>query len=185
MQRPLTSLGLCSLGLVLAAIGCSGSDKDDTSAGPPDLNIETGDPAGACEGTAPVIDDLWCVNSGIKPHYETGEDTVTMQVWTAVSDTDGDLTSYALQIYYDDVIDESVDTAVVNFSPVYGSVDAEECAADSAELGLTLYLTGDDPDYDTHYDWGVVVTDAAGIESELSITTCWTPASDGTDGGVE
>jgi hypothetical protein len=162
-----------------------GSDKVDTSS-PPDIITDSGGSStDECEGTLPVVDDIWCTNSGIKPHYETGEDTVTMQVWASVSDLDGDLTSYALQIFYDEEIDESVDTDIVNFSPVYGSVDSDECTANNADLGLTLYLTGDEPAYDTLYDWGVVVTDAAGLESEVAVISCWTPASDGSDGGVE
>jgi hypothetical protein len=184
MQATSTLSGMMGLYLVMA-MACSGEDKADTSS-PPDISVDSGGSGtDTCEGTAPVVDDLWCVNSGVKPHFETGEDTVTMQLWTSASDVDGDLTSYALQIYYDDEVDESVDTSVVNFSPVYGTVGADECTAADAELGLTLYLTGDDPAFDTLYDWGVVVTDAAGIDSEIAVISCWTPASDGTDGGVE
>ena len=175
-----------ALFVALVALGCSSRDKDGDTSEPPDLITDSGggDPT-ACEGTAPVVDSIWCTNSGVQPHYETGEDTVTMQVWTSVVDADGDLTSYALQIFYDEDIDDAVDTTIANFSPVVGSVSADDCEADAAELGLTLYLTGDDPDYDTLYDWGVGVTDAAGLESEVAVTSCWTPTSDGSDGGVE
>ena len=44
-------------------------------------------------------------------------------------------------------------------------------------------MTGDNPDYDTLYDWGVVVTDAYGLTSDTGVTECWTPTSDGEDGG--
>ena len=164
--------------------GCTRPTAGEDTSPPPDLESDSGEASDTdCEGTPPVVDDLWCVNSGLKPHYETGEDTVTMQVWTAVSDSDGDLTRYTLQIFYDDVIDASVDTSTTQFNPVSGSADRPDCQATSAELGLTLYLTGSDPDYDTLYDWGVLVTDAYGLDSELFVSTCWTPTEDGDDGG--
>lgn len=172
--------------LLLASLlsGCDRPTAEEDTSSPPGLETDSGGSTDtSCEGTPPVVSDLWCVNSGIKPHYETGQDTVTMQVWTAVSDEDGDLTSYALQIFYDDVVDTSVDTSVTNFNPVYGSADRPDCQATSAEIGLTLYLTGSDPDYDTLYDWGVLVTDAYGLDSELFVSSCWTPTSDGSDGG--
>jgi hypothetical protein len=165
--------------------GCNRPSADaDDSADPPDLVSDSGGSSnGDCQGNPPVVDELWCVNTGIQPHYETGEDTVTMRIWTAVSDVDGDLVSYAISIFYDDEVDNAVDTSVTNFNPVYGSVDYADCTATNAELGLTLYLTGSDPDYETLYDWGVVVTDAYGLESETAVTSCWTPISDGSDGG--
>ena len=177
---------ILSLSLLTLTFACTAGDKDEDSSSPPDIITDSGGSGGDdCEGTAPVIDEIRCENTGIQPHYETGEDTVTMAIWTDVSDLDGDLTSYALQIFFDDEIDDEVDTSVTNFSPVYGTVDADECAADDASLGLTLFLTGNDPDYATLYDWGVVVTDAFGLASEPAIISCWTPESDGTDGGVE
>ena len=186
MHLTATLSPLLTVSLALVALGCSDKGGTDDSSAPPDLLIDTDGPGNTdCEGAVPVVEDIWCENSGVKPHYETGEDTVTMQVWTSVSDTDGDLTSYSLQIFYDDEVDSAVDTDVTNFNPVYGSVDSDDCTASDAELGLTLYLTGDNPDFDTLYDWGVVVTDAAGLESEVAVTTCWTPTSDGSDGGVE
>jgi hypothetical protein len=132
-----------------------------------------------------VVESVWCVNSGIKPHYETGEDTATMQIWAAATDVDGDLTSYIVQIFFDDEVDDTVDTSITQFNPVHGSVDYDSCTATDAELGLTLYLTGDNPDYGTAYDWGIMVTDAYGLESDVTVSSCWTPNSDGTDGGTE
>lgn len=185
MFRSSTSATVLLLVIGINSTACDRPTSDDTSA-PPELITDSGGASGgSCEGEPPVVDEIWCVNSGIKPHYETGVDTVTMQVWTAVSDLDGDLTSYALQIFYDEEVDGAVDTSITNFNPVYGTLDNPECSATSVELGLTLYLTGDSPDYDTLYDWGVVVTDAYGLTSETGVTECWTPTSDGADGGVE
>jgi hypothetical protein len=181
-MKSVSTIGL----LVGLSLGCDRPTAGEDSADPPSLQTDSGAPDdGPCEGTPPVVEDVWCLNTGIKPHYETGEDTATMQLWAAASDVDGDLTSYVVQIFYDDEVDESVDTSVIQFNPVYGSVEYDNCTATDAELGLTLYLTGEDPDYDTPYDWGIIVTDAYGLDSEVYVSTCWTPTSDGSDGGTE
>ena len=173
------------LGLTVWFSACDRPTADGDSSEPPDLLTDSGSGQTSedCQGSPPVVDDVWCVNTGIKPHYETGEDTATIRIWSAVSDVDGDLVQYSVQLFYDDVIDSTVDTSVTQFNPVHGSVDYPPCQATTAELGLTLYLTGSDPEYDTLYEWGVVVTDAYGLESDPLVDSCWTPASDGSDGG--
>ena len=139
MFRSTTSPTLILLVVGITSMACDRPSSDDTST-PPDLITDSGGAVEIVVGERPVVDDIWCVNSGIKPHYETDVDTVTMQIWTAVSDLDGDLTSYALQIFYDEEVDGAVDTSVTNFNPVYSTLDNPECSATSVELGLTLYL---------------------------------------------
>ena len=172
------------LGLLVICGGCQTKNFPDTGGTGGTPVDTTEDTAGECSGTAPQVVDMWCDNSGIQEHYETGEDTVTMELWVEVSDEDGDFHQYSMQIYYDEELDESIDTSDSNFSPISSSVEADECEAFSAQVGVTLYLTGSDPDYDTTYEWGVVVEDAAGLESDVGIVQCITPQSDGTDGAA-
>jgi len=170
------------LGLVL--VGCGDKDEEEENSAPPLDNTgdDSADPE--CSGTPPVVQEVSCVNTGVQPHYETGEDTVTMQIWANVTDEDGDLTYYTLELFYDDEIDGEIDTSSSAFAPSNGAVEADECEAGEVDLGLTLYLPGGDPAFDTEYEWGYVVTDGGGLSSEVGITTCYTPTSEGEDGGA-
>ncbi len=168
--------------LLLASllVACSAKEPVDTGAAP-SLG-EYGDTGSTCSGTAPVITSLSCENTGLQPHFETKEPTVTMTIEVQISDDDGDLQSYQLDMWFDDDIDGSVDTSGVQFDPQVGTLDAPECGAENAQISSTLYLTGGTPSYNTSYEWAVQVTDAAGIPSEVEIKTCVTPMSDGSDG---
>jgi hypothetical protein len=181
MDRNLAMCCICAL----AALACS-DDKTGETSEPPPINTDSGgggDGSGSCGGTAPVVEEVRCENTGIQPHYETGEDTVTMRIWAVTSDTDGDLHRYAMQLYFDDVIDGEVNTEDPLFAPTTGSVDRDACEASSAEFGMTLYLPGGNPAWDTLYEWGIAVSDANGDTSEVTMEVCYTPKFDGTDGG--
>ena len=176
------SAPLALLGLTLCASLTACKDKgDEDSSAPPPIQITDGTPE-ECTGSAPVITDLSCENTGIQDHFETLEPTVTMAIRVKAEDEDGDLHQYGLEIFYDDVVDDAIDTSVVQFNPLSGSLDTTECGATAANVGTTMYLTGGDPAYNTVYEWGVIVTDAHGLSSELVTTACVTPQSDGTDG---
>ncbi len=173
---------LLPLALATLAVACGDKDPVDTGTAP-GLDTDTDDSAEECSGEAPVITGVSCENSGIQPHYETSEDTVTMTILADTEDADGDLSYYTFELFYDDEVDGAVDTSSSNFSPSQGTVDADECDAGLVTVGTVLYLPGGDPDFDTHYEWAVVVSDAASMASDPYIFDCWTPTSDGEDGG--
>ena len=89
-------------------VACSGKGDDsgdaDTYSGIDTANSQT------CAGEAPVITGIRCENTGLQEHFETGELIPTMRLWTEVSDSDGDLNRYQLEIYYDETVDGAVDT---------------------------------------------------------------------------
>ena len=175
------ALALALSALFVSPLGCSGKDDGD-SGGPVISAGGDGDDVGVCEGTIPVVNALSCVNTGILPHYETGEDTVTMKLVIDMSDADGDLHQYRMEIFLDDEVDGVVSSSDSPFGPVNQTLNVEECAGFEAGVELTLYLTGLNPAYDTEYDWGIILTDAAGYESDMFVTSCITPAEDGGDG---
>jgi len=171
---------LLCITLASSLIACK--DKSDVdSSEPPPIAVTDGETE-ECEGIAPEITDVSCENTGLQPHFETKEDTVTMAIWVSASDEDGDLHQYGLEIFFDEVVDDSVDTSESQFSPLTGTLDSPECGATAANVGTTMYLTGGTPAYNTVYEWGVIVTDAHGMTSELATVACVTPQSDGTDG---
>lgn len=154
--------------LLLALIGCSG--KGDSA--------DSGDSA-CTGGSPPAIVDLYCENTGIMTYTPTGEVVPTMTVWADIEDPDGDLTTYSAEIFYDDVIDGSVDTTS-SFGTNDGVVeDAEACGVPALFLGTTVFLRGGQPLYETPYEWGIRVTDASGAVSALASVTCTTPDESG------
>lgn len=179
IARRALALGILAGPLALAACG----DKEDEDTGGALIDAGgDGDEVGVCEGTIPVVNSLSCVNTGIQPHFETGEDTVTMALLVDISDEDGDLHQYRMEIYLDEEIDGVVSSSDSPFGPVNQTLNVDECAGFEADVELTLYLTGLNPAYDTEYDWGIILTDAAGYESDMFVAGCITPAQDGSDG---
>lgn len=182
--------------LLVSALPACGPDKsdddddddggDDTAADDTAAEDETaagsggGDEGGGedgtetCEGTAPDIVSITCQDGGVVPHFETGEDTATLQLAIDVEDDDGDLHQYQVSLFLDEDIDGSVAEADSPYSPVNQSLDLDECDATATRIELTLYLNGERPAYDTRYEWLAVVTDANGL-SDGMIWTCRTP----------
>lgn len=165
----------------LLVAACADKGEETIDSAPP---LQTGDDTATvtCEGTPPVVTEVTCENTGLQPHFETGADTPTLLIMANVTDADGDLDYYAIQLFYDDVVDGAVDTSSSTFSPSNGALGGDPCESPSANLGLTLYLTGGDPAWDTEYEWGMVISDGASLESEPGIVVCCTPTSDGEDG---
>jgi hypothetical protein len=147
-------------------IGCSG-------------DTDTADTAMTCLGGAPpVITDLYCENTGLMTYSPTGELVPTLTVWASIEDEDGDLTAYTSELFFDDIIDGVANTER-SLGMIEGTIDDEPCDVPTIILGTTVYLRGGQPLYDTRYEWGVVVTDAAGQLSELVSVTCKTPDESG------
>lgn len=179
IARRAAALGLFALTAGLVACG----DKEDEDTGGEIIDAGgDGDDIGVCEGTVPVVSNLTCVNTGIQPHFETGEDTVTMALLMDISDDDGDLHQYRMEIFLDEEIDGAVTSSDSPFSPLTQTLNVEECAGYEADIELTLFLEGLLPAYDTEYDFGIIVTDANGYESDMHVASCITPAEDGSDG---
>ena len=151
------------------------NDKEAVDTGEPELLDNDTDEPTECSGTAPVIETIDCIESD--PQNIEGTDYPTLTLRSTVTDEDGDLTSYSIMVYFDDVVDGVVDTSDAVYSPYTSSLQRDECAAPEAELGLRLAIPGVWPDYETEYEWGLVVSDAGGLASEMAIVTCATPAS--------
>ena len=155
--------------LAVSLVGCG--DKDDSGVAPLYQYNE-------CESeVAPVLTDLYCESTGLKVYPETGEEVPTLTVTADVADEEGDLTSYTVQLLFDDVLDGVVDADSATAMPIAeGSYHAEVCEVPSLILNMVVYLRGGEPLYDTTYEWGMQVTDAAGNASEIGVVECTTPS---------
>lgn len=169
------------------ALAACGGDKEDSGGGGDEgeiIGADGGDGAGdgdTCGGTPPVIEELRCENSGLKPD-EVGNPTPTLTLWALSSDADADLSYYTLNVYFDDVVDGVVSTDDPAFSPVEGSVSDGTCSTPEAQLGAILLIKGGNPELNKEYEFGVTVVDVAGAVSEMAIVTCITPLADGSEG---
>jgi hypothetical protein len=166
--------------LLLAAVGCDDSKDDDT--GPGSLNASDTD--ADCSGTPPVIDDL-TVEIGDVLTGEAGEDAQpSVLITVEFSDEDGDAHVVAVDFWYDDVVDGTVDTSgaapmqlPAGAMPDRSGRPIEECAGDGGILGISLGVTGKELDFETEYDFAAVVIDNAGLASEPRVASGTTPAA--------
>lgn len=136
-----------------------------------------------CSGTAPTVTEF-DVSEGDPVEGEGGEDPQpTVLLTVSFADDDGDAHVVSMDIWYDDTIDGTVDTsgkAKANVAPTAmqdsdGNPE-EECAGKEGTLGLRLGVSGGSLEYDTEYDFAVVVYDNAKMASEPAFATGLTPS---------
>lgn len=123
-------------------------------------------------GTAPEIDGF-----SIDEGTSTAEGPSLLVELTA-SDSDGDLHSYQVDLWFDEQVDGSVDEGSDNhITPGPVALDVAACAAPAIASEVNIVLLGEDVlAYDTLYEFAAVVTDAAGLSSAPAITTAQTPS---------
>ena len=158
----------------LTVLACGEKEEENTA---PDLVNGDGTETG-CGGTAPVIQSLVCENGGIKTHPDYG-DLPTFTIKASVSDDDGDLTYYQMFVDIDGTLNGVEDDNSTPLSPAEGALSDEACGITDANLGITMYLNGSMPDYDTRYEWYVQVADSLGKTSEAMMIECSTPNEEG------
>lgn len=132
----------------------------------------------SCGGTAPVIEALNCVNSGLQTHSEYGQ-MPTFTIEASVSDEDGDLTAYQLFVDIDGTLDGMEAENDIELNPVEGAIGGEACGVYNANVSISVFLNGTSPDYDTVYEWYVRVSDGLGKMSEPMMIECRTPDENG------
>lgn len=145
-------------------LGCSGGkDTADTSEPPAPGTSGNQD----CGDTPPAIEDMVISDYGFFQCEAVEWPSILIQ--TQVSDSDGDLTYYTKQLWWDTTIDGVVDPSG---SPLESQKTLSEtpCSTSQADLGLILCITGAPP-YSTEVEFGVVVFDADGNPSNNGVPT--------------
>ena len=131
-----------------------------------------------CGGVNPVIQEVTCTYTGIQFSENDNADLPSMNISVRVTDPDGDLTSYRLQLHVDDQLDGLISAGARDFA-FEGMTSAGICDTDESNLGIDLYLKGGFPYYSTEYEWFFVVEDASGLASSEFMTVCTTPNEQG------
>ena len=165
----------------LLALACdSGKDTGDDNG---TLDSGSGDNE-VCEGTAPVIEDFSAEEGPVISGEGGEDDQPTLQLMAEYSDEDGDAHVLAMDIWYDAELDGTVDTsgaADFGLDPTAveddGGNPVDPCDGHAGSFGVLLGVTGDPLDFETEYDFGVVLYDNAGMGSEPAFITAVTPAA--------
>jgi len=174
--------------LALMASGCKKTpeETDDTDTPtPPDTDTDVTDTGPeSCGPNAPVLEAIT---------IENGSDTTGVQLdFTLTStDIDGDLHEISFELWLDDVVDGSVDTA--GPAPLTGGPAIVQDAngpvapcsiAQGLNLTVTVPVDGGTLAFDTEMDFAWRVLDADGNPSNVLVQAGYTPKADGSDGGV-
>lgn len=176
----LTSRGLVLLAALAPLSACGEKEPEDTA---PPVDLQPDETGEACTGgTPPVITEMWFENTGMDRYENDLYPTLT--IWVSVEDEDWDLSSYKLSVYYDATIDDAVEASASNGFSNSGTIsDDGPCTAARGTVGLQLFLAGGGIEYNTLTEFGAVVMDENGVESEMAVESTYTPTSTGEDGG--
>lgn len=167
--------------------GCSDKGEGDGVPLPKTGERDTADGEAVCGGVAPEISELTVGNGGLYDYSgvadcDDDEDCIypSAEVSLDVTDNDGDIHQYIIDIWFDDVVDGAVDTT--GGFQLLGS-KGEACEV-TADLFSNLLAVGTGPlPYNTELEFAAQITDAEGLTSNIAIGSGFTPNEDGTDGG--
>jgi hypothetical protein len=162
----------------MALFACKGS-AEDTDTVPTGGGGDDG-----CGETPPTIETFEIRNEGMSTGDQCGSDSYP-RIRLAVDgyDEDGDLTYWTIRAWWDTTVDGSVDTSAGGYEEVFGTLDGDECAVHDANLGMIICITGNQFEYETEYEFGVLLLDNLDNESDngvAQVASFTTPAADGT-----
>ncbi len=166
------------VGFALLA-ACTGKPTGDSQDSAPPLSLgDTSD----CNTHAPVITS-GSISNGGKQTFDNGE-YPTVGITMDVSDDDGDLDVIGMSVWFDTVVDGTVDRSA---DPPFGTggyqfENALPCAKFTASLTLKPAVTTGLLDYNTVYEFAIEAEDHHAVMSTPYIVSGVTPNSDGTDG---
>lgn len=166
--------------LALFTLACDdGKETGDTAGTLNPGNGNTGD----CKGTAPVIEELTLEEGDPITGEGGGDPQPTVLIVAEYSDEDGDAHVVAMDIWYDAVVDGTTDTSGAPGASLAATAvedddgnPVEECAGKGGSFGVMLGVTGDDLEFETEYDFGVILYDANETASAPAFGTVVTPA---------
>ncbi len=165
-----------ALWATLMLVGCKDKAEEDTGEG--ELIDASGDgDDGECGGTPSVITSVTCTPT----IGDVGDqlDQPILRFDVVATDEDGDLDAYRLSLYLDETIDGVVLPEGSPYGPSTGTTDGGECTTTEVNLGLRAGIPGTFPALETRYEWGLVLTDAGGVDSAIYTVACTTPDASG------
>lgn len=156
---------------LVALLACSSDDTGKDTA--PGIGDNTGDD---CSGAAPVI-DAFTIEEGDVITNEDGQEQPSLNITVEFEDDDWDLNTVTMNVWFDDTVDGSVDTT--GDAPIStGEYQMEDgtCSVSGGSFTLAQGIVGDPLAYDTEYEFGAVIVDQHGLESDPAITSATTPS---------
>ena len=127
---------------IFLAMGLSVGCDDKEASEPPPLGEYS---STTCGGTAPVITNLECENSGLEYDPDAGIDRPTFSLIADVTDEDGDLTSYSMLVDYDEEEDDEVAEDAWSFD-LNSGVSGDICSITEVQLKGRIFLYGGPPE---------------------------------------
>jgi hypothetical protein len=131
-----------------AVVACGGGDDSGTTFDE------------VCGIAAPVVQSVSVIDCGMHTFEEEGE-VPGLLVEAVVTDADGDLSSYGMQVFWDEELDGEV-TIEVDYYVVLGTFEgAPRCQVAEATLAMWIGITdlADSPAFGIETELGVVVLD--------------------------
>jgi hypothetical protein len=152
---------------MLWLLACADMIKEDSSNAPPINQDDSGE--AACTGTPPVLEEV-VIQDGGQIQAEDGTMYDSLLIAGRATDVDRDLHIVDLDIWYDDLVDGSVDTGGAALSAdAYRMIDLEPCEAPSAQYGYKLPVDGNTLSSGVSYEFALIFYDSIGLASEMKI----------------
>ncbi|MEC7986099.1 MAG: hypothetical protein VX278_13125 [Myxococcota bacterium] len=145
---------------------------------PETCDIEQYLPNEDCGGAAPIIQEVVCSYPGMTYSPNDGEVLPLININVRVTDTDGDLTAYAMTLQVDSEIDGAVSTGARSYD-LSGTTSDGICDTDESNIAIDFFLKGGFPYYSTTYELFFVVEDASGLSSPVYVQQCTMPDENG------
>jgi hypothetical protein len=158
---------------LLTLFACTTEKEDDTEA--PPVEQEEDSPT-VCEGAAPTLTELVVEEHDELVDFE-GTLSPALKVAATGKDDDGDLHRMNMTLWWDDVVDGTVDTSGAGSEIGYYAMDEDRCGTFEATYGVLFEVEGNRFDYETAYEFAAQVYDDAGLVSEIFIASGTTPAA--------
>lgn len=160
--------------------GCTGKEEEDSS-DPPDLH---GEDTADCNANAPVLTSVTINNGGLQT-FDDGEHP-TVGIEMQVEDDDGDLDVLSMYVWFDAVVDGTVDVSgeapLAVEAWLFDGVD--ECTKFTAGLTLKPEVSGGMFEYNARYEFAVVAKDHHQVASAPMVADGVTPQEDGSNGNA-
>ncbi|RME29361.1 MAG: hypothetical protein D6798_00200 [Deltaproteobacteria bacterium] len=140
---------------------------------------DTGTPE--CGGSPPEISaGPWCEYLGMDAPEPGSEDLPVLRVYATATDPDGDLHIRAVRSWFDGEPLGEIDPDTAEFKEKDRSRASDhDCQVFDTTVSDRWYFIEGRVEWGADYDWGIAVQDAEGNWSEMAITTCAAPTSEG------
>lgn len=164
---------------LLPVCACAESDEDKDGSG----TIEPVDDSGVPHGSAPEITNITFAQ-GEPTTLEDGTQLPTVLFQVDFEDDDGDAHVVSATIWADEVVDGAIDTSSTDVGQLPDTALTDSATGAPVDEGdgflgqltIQLAVSGGNLNFETLYEFGVVIYDSVDTASEPGITSGTTPA---------